>query len=316
MELRVIRYFLAVAEKESFSKAADVLHLTQPTLSKQLMELEEELGTKLLVRGNRGVALTENGILFRRRAQEIVELADKVATEFASDKQNISGEIFLGCGETDAMRLVARATLGFSKQYPNVRYSLFSGNAEDVTERLDKGLLDFGVFIGFVNPAKYDFIKLPTTDVWGLLVRKDSPLAVLGSVKARDLRGLPLIVSKQAHRRNELRDWLGKEADNLNIIASYNLIFNASMMVKEGLGHALCLERLVDTSEDSELRFIPFSPRIESEIFLVWKKPQALGAAATQFLECLQLEFAVAYTPTEMHTPANGQTIPPTVQRF
>jgi DNA-binding transcriptional LysR family regulator len=288
MELRVLRYFLAVAEEESISKAADILHLTQPTLSKQLMELETDIGAKLLLRGNRGVTLTEKGHLFRKRAQEIVELADKTAAEFAADDNDISGEVYLGCGETVAMQLVAKAALDFSKRYPNVKYSLFSGNADDVTERLDKGLIDFGVLIGFVNATKYDYIKLPTVDVWGLLTRKDDPLAAAETIRSADLKGLPLIVSKQAHRRDELRDWFRRETNTLNIVASYNLIFNASMMVKEGLGHALCLAHLVDTSADSELCFIPLYPKIESEIYLVWKKYQVFSKVAEKFLDCLQ----------------------------
>ncbi|MDR1643930.1 MAG: LysR family transcriptional regulator [Clostridiales bacterium] len=293
MELRIIRYFLAVAEEESISRAADILHLTQPTLSKQLKELEDELGAKLLFRGNRGVTLTDKGHLFRKRAQELVDLADKTALEFASSDNEVSGEIYFGCGETDAFRLIAKTAIDFSKRYPAVKYNLFSGNADDVTEKLDKGLLDFGVLIGFVNPSKYDYIKFPITDAWGLLSSTSSPLAALDCIRPSDLRGVPLIVSKQAHRRNELRDWLCEETNSLNIIAFYNLIFNAAMMVKEGLGNALCLERLVDTSVGSELCFIPFSPKLESEIYLVWRRYQALSEAAKRFLDCLQAAWDV-----------------------
>jgi DNA-binding transcriptional LysR family regulator len=288
MELRVLRYFLAVAKEESISKAADVLHLTQPTLSKQLMELESDIGAKLLHRGNRGVTLTEKGSLFRKRAQEIVELVDKTVAEFAADDNDLSGEVYFGCGETDTMQIVAKAAFDFSKRYPNVKYSLFSGNADEVMEKLDKGLIDFGVLIGLVNAAKYDYIKLPTVDVWGLLTRKDNPLAAAESIRLADLRGLPLIVSRKAHRRDELRDWFGREMDTLNIIASYNLIFNASIMVKEGLGNALCLARLVDTSSDSKLCFIPLYPEVESDVYLVWKKYQVFSKEAEKFLDCLR----------------------------
>jgi DNA-binding transcriptional LysR family regulator len=186
------------------------------------------------------------------------------------------------------MRLVAKTALDFSKRCPKVKYNLFSGNADDVTEKLDKGLIDFGVLIGFVNAAKYDYIKLPIVDVWGLLTRKDNPLAMAEMIRPADLRGLPLIVSNQAHRRDELRDWLGREKDALNIVASYNLIFNASMMVKESLGNALCLARLVDTSAGSKLCFIPLYPKIESEVYVVWKKYQVFSKAAEKFLDCLQ----------------------------
>ncbi len=289
MELRVLRYFLAVAREESISGAADYLHITQPTLSRQLMELEEELGTKLFLRGkrNRRVRLTDEGMLLRRRAEEIVELADKTEAEFTAKDERISGEVYIGSGETDAMRLIAQTAQNLRKEYPHIRYHLFSGNADDVMERLDKGLLDFGLLIGSANIEKYDHIQLPATDTWGLLMRKDSPLAQKDVIRPQDLKGIPLLGSRQAVMRNELSEWYGGDFERLNIVATYNLIYNAALMVDEGFGYALTLDKLINTSGESNLCFRPFSPRLEAHLVLVWKKYQPFSKASQKFLDQL-----------------------------
>lgn len=289
MELRVLRYFLAVAREESISGAADYLHITQPTLSRQLMELEEELGTKLFLRGkrNRRVRLTDEGMLLRRRAEEIVELADKTEAEFTAKDERISGEVYIGSGETDAMRLIAQTAQNLRKEYPHIRYHLFSGNADDVMERLDKGLLDFGLLIGSANIEKYDHIQLPATDTWGLLMRKDSPLAQKDAIRPQDLKGIPLLGSRQAVMRNELSEWYGGDFERLNIVATYNLIYNAALMVDEGFGYALTLDKLINTSGESNLCFRPFSPRLEAHLVLVWKKYQPFSKASQKFLDQL-----------------------------
>ena len=289
MELRVLRYFLAVAREESISGAADYLHITQPTLSRQLMELEEELGTKLFLRGkrNRRVRLTDEGMLLRRRAEEIVELADKTEAEFTAKDEWISGEVYIGSGETDAMRLIAQTAQNLRKEYPHIRYHLFSGNADDVMERLDKGLLDFGLLIGSANIEKYDHIQLPATDTWGLLMRKDSPLAQKDVIRPQDLKGIPLLGSRQAVMRNELSEWYGGDFERLNIVATYNLIYNAALMVDEGFGYALTLDKLINTSGESNLCFRPFSPRLEAHLVLVWKKYQPFSKASQKFLDQL-----------------------------
>lgn len=293
MELRVLRYFLAVAREGSISGAADSLHITQPTLSRQLMELEEELGTRLLNRGRKHhkVTLTDEGMFLRKRAEEIVTLAEKTQAEFESADQVVSGDIYIGGGETDAMRLIAKAAKKLQQEYPHIRYHLFSGNADDVAERLDKGLLDFGIFIGSVNMEHYDYIRLPAADRWGLLMRKDSELAKKDDVTAEDLEGIPLIASRQSMVCNELSGWSGRNFDQFNIAATYNLVYNASLLVSEGFGYALCLDRLVNTSEDSDLCFRPLMPRLEAHLYLAWKKYQALSKAAEKFLERLQAEF-------------------------
>ena len=210
MELRVLRYFLAVAREESISGAAQFLHLTQPTLSRQLMELEEELGKQLFVRGNRRVTLTEDGVLFRKRADEILALVDKATMEMTADEENIAGDIYIGAGETDAMRLIAREAKKLRARYPQIRYHLHSGNAEDVSERLDKGLLDFGLLIEPVDLKKYDYLRLPAADTWGVLMRRDHPLAAKELVSPGDLVKLPLLVSQLTDSWEALCGWLGR----------------------------------------------------------------------------------------------------------
>jgi DNA-binding transcriptional LysR family regulator len=293
MELRVLRYFLAVAREESISKAAEALHVTQPTLSRQLSELEKELGKKLFLRGSRKITLTEDGVFLRKRAQEIVDLADKIEADLTASNEIISGEVLIGGGETDAMRLVARTVKKMRGDYPHIRYQLFSGNAEDVTERLDKGLLDFGILIGNVDVRKYDNLRFTAVDTWGLLMRKDSKLAAFSTIKPEIMRNIPLLCSKQALIRNELSGWLGDDFQKLNIVASYNLIYNAALMVEEGLGYAVCLDKLVNTTGDSHLCFRPLEPRFEAHLYLVWKKYQVFSKAAEMFLQQIQMELAV-----------------------
>lgn len=288
MELRVLRYFLAVAQEESISGAAEYLHLTQPTLSRQLMDLENELGKKLFVRGSRKVSLTEDGVLLRKRASEIVELVEKTESEFWGTDEVVAGDIYIGGGESEAMRLIARAARELQCAFPNVHYHLFSGNANDVCERLDRGCLDFGVLLEPGDLKRYDYIQLPVRDVWGALVRKDSPLAEKAALRPEDLRDQPLLFSRQAMGRDNLSAWFGQDYTSLNIVATYNLIYNASLMVEEGLGCALALDRLVNTSGDSPLCFRPLEPRLEVRLYVVWKKFQIFSKAAAKFLAVLQ----------------------------
>lgn len=288
MELRVLRYFLAVAREESISGAAKYLHISQPTLSRQIKDFEEELGLKLFIRGNRRITLTDEGRLLRKRAEEIITLVGKTESELSKPDDIMSGEIYIGGGETEAMRLIAKTAHKFHSAYPDVRYHLFSGNADDVMERLDKGLLDFGVLIGANNISKYDYMEIPATDTWGLLMRKDNPLASHASIKPEDLWGIPLLCSRQSLSQKELSHWFGDQSEKLNIIATYNLIYNASLMVEEGIGCALCLDRLVGTSENSLLCFKPLEPRLEAKLNIVWKKYQVFSKVAEKFLAKLQ----------------------------
>lgn len=290
MELRVLRYFLAVAREESISEAANFLHITQPTLSRQIMELEEELGTKLLNRGRRNqkITLTDEGMLLRRRAEEMIELADRTEAEFARQDELISGEIHIGAGETDAMRLLTRAAKTLHTLYPHIRYHLYSGNAEYVTEQLDRGLLDFGILVEPADVHKYDYIRLPATDIWGVLLRRDHPLAARDAIQPADLQNLPLIISRQTMVQNELAGWLGSSFDTLHVVATYNLLYNASLMVEEGLGCALCLDKIINTTGDSRLCFRPLAPKLTVGLDVVWKKHQVFPKAAELFLQKLR----------------------------
>jgi len=287
MELRVLRYFLAVAQEGSISGAAEYLHLTQPTLSRQLMDLEEELGKKLFIRGSRRVHLTEDGQFLRKRASEIVELVEKTESELLDTEEGIAGDIYIGGGESEAMRLIARGAGRLRKVYPGIHYHLFSGNAGDVCERLDRGCLDFGVLLG-PEPgdlARYDYMKLPCRDVWGVVMREDSELAEQESVRAEDLWDKPLLLSRQAMGKDSLTAWFGRSYTDLNVAATYNLIFNAALMVEEGLGYAVTLEHLVNSER---LCFRPLEPRLEVGLYVVWKKFQVFSKAAAKFLAVLQ----------------------------
>lgn len=291
MELRVLRYFLAMAKEETISGAAELLHVSQPTLSRQLMEMEENFGKKLFIRGNRKITLTEEGLFLRKRAQEIIDLVDKTELELSQEDKLINGDVHIGGGETEAMGLIAKVAHQVKQDYPGIHYHLYSGNADDVVDKLDKGLLDFGVLIEPADMRKYDFLPIPAKDTWGLLMRKDSPLAEKIDIKASDLIDIPLIVSRQSFVDEVLSKWATMHFENLNIVATYNLIFNASLLVQQGMGYALALDKLVNTSDESMLLFKPLYPHLEAKMNIVWKKHQVFSRAASKFLSQLQTEF-------------------------
>ena len=297
MELRVLQYFLAVAREQNISAAAQSLHLTQPTLSRQLKELEEELGKQLMVRGNRKITLTEDGMRLRKRAEEILDLVNRTEKEMMQSDDTISGDIYIGTGETDGVRQIARVAHRLQDAYPGIRFHIVSGDAVDVCERLDKGLLDFGVLLGDIDKVKYRYMELPMKDSWGVLMRRDSPLAQQNAVSPRDLWDKPLILSRQVDNKSGLYRWLRREPAQLRTVATYNLIYNASLMVDEGMGYAFTLDRLVNTT-GSNLCFRPLRPKLELNMYLVWKKSQIFSRAAELFLEYLQNQLIV---------PAEGQ---------
>lgn len=288
MEIRVLKYFLAVAREQNISAAAESLFLSQPTLSRQLKELEEELGKQLFIRGSRKITLTEEGLLLRKRAEEIVELLDKTEKELSNSDEQVSGEIYIGAGETDGLRLIAKAAKELQEQYPQIAYRIISGDAVDITERLDKGLIDFALLLEPVDISKYNYLKFPVKDVWGVLMRRDCPLAQRESISPRDLQNMPLIVSRQAVDGSELTQWLKNGSEQLNIVSTYNLVYNASLMVDEGLGVALCLDKIINVSGDSSLCFRPLKPRLEVGMSLVWKKYQVFSKAAEKFILKMQ----------------------------
>lgn len=288
MDIRILQYFLTIAREESITKAAEVLHMTQPPLSRQIKELEEELGKQLLIRGSRKITLTEEGQILRKRAEEMVELMEKTKSEITSSNKDINGDIHIGGGETKGFRIISKAAENIRLNYPGIRYHLFSGNADDVSERLDRGLLDFGIFIEPADLKKYDFLRLPAKDRWGLLIRRDDPLAEKKSICPDDLQNIPLLASRQSIAHNELSGWLGKQYESLNIVATYNLLFNASLMVEENIGCALCLEGIIPEYEGSVLVFRPLEPKVEVGLNIVWKKYQVFTKASQLFLNKLQ----------------------------
>lgn len=268
------------------------MHVTQPTLSRQLKDLEQELGKKLFIRSSHSIILTDEGMLLRNRAEEIVNMVDKLEAEFSSMEETIGGDIYIGGGETEAMKHIARVAKDVQVRYPNIRYHLYSGNEEDITERLDKGLIDFGILIQPADISKYNYLNIPAKDVWGVVMRRDSPLALKESIQAADLLNAPLICSRQAMKqtfsKNEFSDWFGEDFHKLNIVTTYNLAYNAAIMVEEGIGYAITLDKIVNTSTNSNLCFRPLQPRLESGLNIVWKKHHVLSAAADAFLKELQ----------------------------
>ena len=287
MELRVLQYFLAVAREQNISAAAQSLHLTQPTLSRQLKELEEELGKQLMVRGSRKIVLTEEGMLLRKRAEEILDLVGRTEKEIAQSDDTVSGDIYIGTGETVGMRQIARTAKQLQEHSPGIHFHIVSGDAVDVCERLDKGLLDFGVLLGDIDKIKYHYLELPMKDTWGILMRRDSPLAQQERILPQDLWDKPLILSRQVDNKSGLYRWLGREPEQLHTVATYNLIYNASLMVDEGMGYAFTLDKLVNT-RGSQLCFRTLEPKLELGMYLVWKKSQIFSKAAELFLERLR----------------------------
>lgn len=289
MEIRVLKYFLMVAREENITKAATLLHLTQPTLSRQLMQLEKELGVKLFHRSKHSIILTEDGMLLKRRAQEIVSLSHKTIQELSHKEDVLSGEIAIGCGETKGMLFLSEQIRKFQHKYPLVQFSIHSAIADDIKERIEKGILDIGLLMEPVDIGKYEFIRMPQREKWGILVRKDSELAEKESINPWDLTGVPLIMVKRELVKNELASWFGDYYEELHIAAVYNLILNAAAMVERGVGVALCFDLGVAFYED--LCFIPLTPTLETGSVLVWKKNQTLGAAASQFMSFLKNAF-------------------------
>ncbi|MDO4563228.1 MAG: LysR family transcriptional regulator [Clostridia bacterium] len=288
MELRVLRYFLAVAREQSISGAAEYLHLSQPTLSRQLREMEEELGKQLFTRGSRKIALTEEGVILRKRAEEIVNLVQKAENEITQAGETIIGDVYIGTGETDAVRILARAAKQMQKQYPGIRFHISSGDLFDVTEKLDKGLLDFGILFSDIDSTKYDYMEMPIKDTWGVLMRRTDALAGKEYITPEDLLNKPLIMSRQQTANTALVKWFQTDYEKLNIAATYNLIYNASLLVDEGLGYAIGLDKLINVSGDCNLSFKPLYPTLKAKIHVVWKKYPVFSKAAEKYLAKLR----------------------------
>lgn len=293
MELRVLRYFLEVARRGNVTRAAEHLHVSQPTLSRQLKDLEEELGKKLFIRSNYSIKLTDEGMLLRTRAEDILDMVDKTTDEFKSLDEISGGDIYIGCAESDGMKHLIRAAKALRDKYPRVRYHIYSSSTDSVNERLDKGLLDFAVIVQEVDLSKYNYLKIPSVDSWGLLMRRDDPLSQQTSIRADDLLNIPIIISRQG-MTEDFPKWLGEKQDKLNIVATYDLIFNASVMVREGLGCALGFDKLIHTGADSGLCFRPLEPGLVTPMYVIWKKYQVFTPIAEKLLDELMGRFSDA----------------------
>ena len=294
MELRVLNYFLTVAREESFSRAAEKLHLSQPTLSRQLKDLEEEFGKQLLIREPRRILLTDDGQLLRRRAEEILSLVEKTEGELLSSNEDISGDIRIGAGESVHFGLIMEAARQLQKQHPRIRFHIVTGDGRTTMTRLDRGLIDFAFVYGRLDPAKYQELPLPVRDQWVLFLRKDDELAKQDTIKASDLWHRPLLFSRQAlslsTHGDELLNWLQKPLEELHIAGSYTLLYNATLMVKEGMGYAISFDQLINTTGTS-LCTRPLEPAIFTEPSIVWKKNQVFSKASQAFLAALQKKF-------------------------
>lgn len=294
MEIKALKYFLTMAREGNITKAANYLNLTQPNLSRQIIKLERDIGKKLFIRSRHNIELTPEGFLLKKRAEEIMDLIDKTRTDFKSNEKIIAGDIYIGGGETYAIELIAEIMKDIQEYYPNIIYHIQSGNYEDITEKLDKGLLDFGILTEPSDLSKYEYIKMPVKDTWGILMRKNSKLSKNQFITRKDLLNLPLICSKQLmlnlFANNNFLEWFKNDFNKLNIVATYNLIYNASVMVKSGLGYVIGFDKLINTS-NSALCFVPLKPKLESGLNIVWKKNQVFSPASKIFLDKLYNKF-------------------------
>ena len=266
------------------TRAAETLHVTQPTLSKQMKELEAVLGKKLFRRGSTSVSLTDEGMLLRKRAEDILDMVDKTMDEFKELGDLTGGEVIIGCAESYYIRYLARIIKDFQKEYPGLRYHIKSGDTLQVTEKLDRGLYDFAVIVEPPDLSKYNYLTIPEPDTWGLLMRKDHPLAKKQVIHVDDLYGIPLFCSEQAEKA-DLPKWCGEKVDELNIAGTFTLTYNGSIFVREGLGALLTFDKLADTSEDSELCFRPIEPPLETWMYVIWKKYQVFTPIAERLLQ-------------------------------
>ena len=286
MELRVLKYFLEIAKDENLTRAAERLYITQPTLTRQLHQLEEELGRKLYTRTNYKIKLTDEGKLLKERAQEFLDLEEKTKADIQGSSENISGVIYIGAGETLGIRFVGKILKKLITQYPKINYRMISADSEGVIEKLDRGLLDFAVFVGKNKIEKYNYITLPDSDRWGVILKKDSPLSEKNFITPEDLLEIPLLTSYQAIKENEFEGWLGYPQEKLNIIGFHNLVYNASVMAREGLGAVLTIENIIN---DDELKFLPLKPEIRARLTLAWRKNVIFSKASKKFIEYVKI---------------------------
>ena len=281
MDILTMQYYLAVTREGTISAAAEALHVAQPSLSRQMKELEAEVGATLFVRGNRRITLTEEGMVLRRRAEEMVQLMQLTRDEITMVKNHVSGSIRIGAGESHAFHYLSRTASALAAQHPDIRFHVTSGDTQDLTDELNNGLIDFAVIFTDVDYTLYEVIPLPAEDSFAVLMPKESPLAEKKAIRFSDLKDYPVIVSRASKPL-----FSGSKAfSSLNIVATYNLIYNASLLVEDGLGYAICFDRLINTTGDSRLCIRPLVPRIENAGNLIWKKYQVFSPAVRLFIE-------------------------------
>lgn len=287
MELRVLRYFQMVAREENITRAAQLLYVTQPTLSRQLMQLEDELGTKLFKRKNHSIFLTEDGMRLKKRCKDILELADQIDREFAGKQDGgISGKITIGSAETKSIADIAKVMEKFQEDNPLVQYEIYTANADDVKEKIENGTVDVGVLSEPVDISKFNFIRMNKKERWGILTRNDSDLAGKEYIEPKDLTGIPLIMVKRELVKNELGSWFGEYFDGLDIAAEYNLLNNAAILAQNNIGSVLCFD--VGADYDN-LKFIPLNPEVKTGFVLVWRKNQTLPEAVSEFIKKMKI---------------------------
>ena len=291
MEIRTLRYFLETAREENMTRAAERLYISQPTMSKQLGALEEELGVKLFVRSNYHIKLTEAGMLLRERAEDILSLVDKTLEEFQSFDDLNSGDIYVGAPESQAMEQFAQVVSALQKRYPGIRCNIYSGNVHDVCEKLDKGLLDFAIVMNYVDLKKYNHLPMAGEDTWGVVMRRDDPLAEHETLSVSTIRKLPLICSRQ-WVDYELPQWFGSKT-GVHITATYNLPYNGAMMAKAGVGYAMMLDKLIRTDEESGLVFRPLTDVEKARTYIIWRKYQTFTPVSELLLKALGEQFHI-----------------------
>ena len=289
MELRVLQYFLAIAREQSISGAAEFLHVSQPTLSRQIRDMEDELGKQLFIRGNRKITLTEEGMILRKRSEEIIGLVKKTEDEIALSDDISEGDIYIGAGETHAIHILTDSAIQLQTSYPNIRFHIASSDTTDVLQELDRGLIDFGLLLGSIDKTKYEYLELPMKDIYGILMRKDSGLAEKEVITPEDLWDKPLICNRNSiNHEDDIYKWLKRDQSEINIIATYNLLYNASIMVESGIGYAIALDNIINVTGDSKLCFRPLYPSLDARMSLVWKKYQIFSKAAEKYLIQMQ----------------------------
>ena len=294
MEIRVLKYFLTVAREEGINRAAEVLHITQPTLSRQLSQLEEEVGVKLFHRGARKITLTNEGILLRRRAEEILALVDRTEAELTQQEELVEGRIVIGCGELAAVQILPKMIQTFNQKYPLVTYDIFTANADLVKEQMEKGLIDIGVLLEPIDIEKFDFIRLTKKERWIVLMRPDDPLTEKERIKAKDLEGLPLILPRRQNVQNEVANWFGDSFQKVQILFTSNFNTNSAIMVQGGLGYSLVIEGAVPFWDKEKMTYRPLEPELVASSVLAWKKQQPFSLAASKFIEHMKCFLSIS----------------------